>query len=609
MDSFFAELKRRNVFRVAGVYAVVGWLLAQVSTTLEETLSLPAWFDSLIVAILLLGLPIALILAWAFELTPEGVVRTEAVPEAESITPKTGRKLDYAIVGGLILLGGLILWQQASREPVADSQPPVAAHMQPAPESSPMASIAVLPFADLSPAADQEYFSDGIAEEILNVLVRVNGLDVTSRTSSFQFKGRDVGIPEIAKELSVRHVVEGSVRKSGETIRVTAQLIDASNDKHLWSETYDRPLTTENIFDIQDDIATSIVDALRTTLGVRGLEPVDVAPATRDLTAYDLYLKARPLFQARVDLDVADDLLTRAVKQDPNYAKAWEMRSALQTLVVEYGYSDEPIEVAEQRSKQFADRALSIEPRSATALAVIAKVDGEAAGVLRSKTDLARVIADFTRALEIEPRNTEALNWRGLRFLMVGDLEAALRDFATCLGYEPYYVPCVENHYTVLAAMGRDEEALAAYIKALDTSSAKVQFAHLPLLARLDKELAFKSTTNSPSVLWGWRRHDELWRAYRNPEQDHSDLIRSIQGFIGAQSGAFDDLADFIVHPLGTEWRIPERLLLWDASMKRYRQTEAFKAYIRDSGAYDYWRTAGFPPQCRPVGNADFACD
>ena len=136
MDSFFAELKRRNVFRVAGVYAVVGWLLAQVSTTLEETLSLPAWFDSLIVAILLLGLPIALILAWAFELTPEGVVRTEAVPEAESIAPKTGRKLDYAIVGGLILLGGLILWQQASREPVADSQPPVAAHMQPAPEST-----------------------------------------------------------------------------------------------------------------------------------------------------------------------------------------------------------------------------------------------------------------------------------------------------------------------------------------------------------------------------------------------------------------------------------------------------------------------------------------
>jgi TolB-like protein/Tfp pilus assembly protein PilF len=498
------------------MYAVVGWVLTQIGTTLEETMGLPAWFDGLIVALLLIGFPIALLLAWAFELTPEGVVKTEAVPEGESITAETGRKLDYAIVFGLVLLVATVLWQNSGTDAVfVDDEVGVAGDT----------SIAVLPFADLSPAGDQEYFSDGIAEEILNVLVGVDGLEVTSRTSSFQFKGDGLGIPAIAKTLNVRHVLEGSVRKSGETIRVTAQLIDASIDKHLWSDTFDRPLTTENIFAIQDEIAKSIVMALSDTLGIGRLEPVEVVPITENLTAYDLFLQARPLFLARVDLGVADELLARALEQDPEFAKAWEMRAALQTLKVEYGYSGLSPNEAERLGNEFARRALAIEPRSATALAVIAKGDGNAAQRLRRRESLVRIFAEFNSALEIEPRNASALLWRGLRYLMVGDLNASLNDFVKCMEYEPFYTPCVENNYTVLAAMGRDDEALAAYVEGLNTSTTKVAYAHFPLLARLDEELGFKSASNAEAALQGWRRHDELWLAYRNPERDHAELI------------------------------------------------------------------------------------
>ena len=609
MSSFFSELKRRNVFRVAGVYAVVGWILAQISTTLEEALGLPAWFDGLIVALLLLGLPIAIVFAWAFELTPGGVVRTEDVPEGESITSDTGHKLDYAIVAGLVLLAVMIIWQQTRTAPVVVEPAPVDAAEQLADVGADAASIAVLPFADLSPAGDQEYFSDGISEEILNVLVAVDGLEVTSRTSSFQFKGADLGIPEIARTLNVRHVVEGSVRKSGNTIRVTAQLIDSANDKHLWSETYDRPLTAENIFEIQDEIASSIVEALSTALGVGNLEPIQVLATTRNLTAYELFLQARPLFLARKDLDTADSLLERAVGQDPEFAEAWEVRAAVQVLAVEYGDSSVPIEEAEELALEFARRALAIEPRSATALAVIAKTDGERAEGLRVAGDITQMIVDFDKALEIQPRNASALNWRGLRYLMVGDLESALKDFATCMKYEPYYRPCVENYYMMFGLMGRDDESIAAYVKALDTSAAGADFSYLPTLARQGEEMAFKMATNSMFNLRGWRQHDELWNAYLNPAQDYSELIESIQDYLETQEGVYRGNFGIIAHPLGKGWRVPQTLVMWDELMREYRQTKLFKSYVRESGVYDYWQQAGYPPQCRPIGNDDFECD
>lgn len=256
MDNLFSELKRRNIFRVAGVYAVIGWLLAQMASVLENAMNMPAWFDTMVVSCLLLGFPIAMILTWAFEMTPEGVKRTESANADEETSPKTGRGLDYLLIGGLALVGVLIIGGQfrSSAPANPDAAPSLA-------QSNKIdgQSIAVLPFEDFSPDKDQAYFADGIAEELLNVLAQVDGLRVASRTSAFTFKARESSISEIATALNVGHILEGSVRKSGETLRITAQLIDTNTDEHLWSETYDRPLTAENIFEIQDEISQAIV--------------------------------------------------------------------------------------------------------------------------------------------------------------------------------------------------------------------------------------------------------------------------------------------------------------------------------------------------------------
>ena len=515
MSSLFSELKRRNVFRVAGAYAVVGWILAQIATTLEESLGLPVWFDASIVALLLLGLPIALIFAWAFELTPEGVVKTEAVPEGESITTDTGRKLDYAIVAGLVALGLMLGWQQIGYRPASytENADAIAESSRAESQEHHVTSMAVLPFADLSPDGDQKYFSDGIAEEILNVLVGVDGLNMVSRTSSFQFKGRDLGIRDIAEVLGVRHVVEGSVRKSGETIRVTAQLIDADADTHLWSETYDRPLNAENLFEIQDDIANSIVSALREALGLMELEEITVVVSTKSLTAYEKFLEARPLYQGRTDLDIVVDLLEQAVTQDPSFARAWEMLAATTNLLGEYGPTDDTDEVLDLRAAEYANRALAIDAGSATAIAVLGLIDAGANESLRRPHKIGDTISTFSRALDIQPRNAEALNWRGLRYGMVGDLQAALEDFDRCLDYEPYYSPCSDNRYWALAVMGRDEEALEGFRDGLSKGITKLYYTHLGLLARLDKEDLFKAATNHPDMLYGWPKHDELYVA------------------------------------------------------------------------------------------------
>ena len=198
MGKFFKELQRRNVVRVVGAYLVVGWVLMQIATSLEESMNLPAWFDGVVVALLIVGLPIAIIVSWVFDLTADGVVRTE-----DSLSGNANRKLNYLIGAALLLAGAIFAWQtfDAGEAETIVAVPPAVLI-----EEIDPASIAVLPFADLSPASDQEYFSDGISEEILNLLARVEALDVTSRTSAFQFKGRDLGIPEIAARLKVRHV-------------------------------------------------------------------------------------------------------------------------------------------------------------------------------------------------------------------------------------------------------------------------------------------------------------------------------------------------------------------------------------------------------------------
>ncbi len=614
MNKLFSELRRRNVFRVAGVYAVIAWLLIQVVVAIKAPLSLPAWTDTLVIVLFAIGFPIALILAWAFEMTPEGMKLTAAVPEGESIAPKTGRALDYVIIGGLALVGVMIVADRMTPEKATVAAGDTGEAAQSAYGAPSAASIAVLPFADLSPAGDQEYFSQGIAEEILNVLANVSGLEVASRTSSFQFKGREIGIPEIARQLDVRHVLEGSVRKAGDTIRITAQLIDTQTDRHLWSETFDRPLTTHNVFTIQDEIANAIVNALDKAMGVETAPTIAVAPTTDNLTAYDLYLQARALFQSRTRLDEADALLTRAVEQDQGFAKAWEMRAALQALLVEYGFSEMAGETVDERTAEYAERALAVDARSAMAIASLAKMRMHAALQLRKRGDFAEIIADFDRALAIEPRNASALNWRGSAHASVGALEKAREDYARCTDFEPDYVPCAENYYAILGSMGRDAEALAAYKSALDRGAAKIVYAPFAVLARQGEELAFKIASNAPNMLFGWTRHDELYEAYRHPDNVYPELIGDIVRFQEKNGQMTQSVMEILLQPLGAFEYDVVPYNAWDVSSGGYRQSAQFKNAMRKTGIIDYWRTHGFPPQCRPVvskdgGKDDFKCE
>lgn len=411
MDNLFSELKRRNIFRVAGVYAVIGWLLAQMASVLENAMNMPAWFDTMVVSCLLLGFPIAMILAWAFEMTPEGVKRTESANADGETSSKTGRGLDYVLIGGLALVGVLIIGGQFRSSAPAN---PDAAPSLAQTNKIEGQSIAVLPFEDFSPDKDQSYFADGIAEELLNVLAQVDGLRVASRTSAFTFKARESSISEIAAALNVGHILEGSVRKSGETLRITAQLIDTQTDEHLWSETYDRPLTAENIFEIQDEISRAIVLELN---GQLDLLPETGAPPTQSTEAYDAYLQGKEAYRNRTEdaLNQSLDWMGRAVTLDPDFAQAHAQLARIYTLQREYAGLG--LEHARFRSKTHIDRALELAPNDWEVLSE------HAWQIFSERLNLEDGLAAFDAAISANPNNASAHRGRGLLLLNYGETE------------------------------------------------------------------------------------------------------------------------------------------------------------------------------------------
>ena len=274
--SFFEELKRRNVVRVGVVYLIAAWLLAQVADLLLENFNAPDWVIQAILVVLIIGFPLALIFAWAFELTPEGLKKEKDVDRSQSITPVTGRKLDRAIIVILVIALSYFIWESRVQHQHSEA-PEQQAVVEPAPAEPSAKSIAVLPFVNMSSDPEQEYFSDGISEEILNSLAKIKELKVAGRTSSFAFKGQNQDLRQIGDTLGVEHILEGSVRKSGAQVRITAQLIQVDDGFHLWSETYDRELT--DVFAIQDEIATAILKQLKAALLEDGQVEVTVARA------------------------------------------------------------------------------------------------------------------------------------------------------------------------------------------------------------------------------------------------------------------------------------------------------------------------------------------
>ena len=323
--SFFEELKRRNVFRVGIAYLISAWVLLQVVDLVLENIQAPDWVMQVFMLALAIGFPLAIFFAWAFEMTPEGIKKEKDVDRTQSITPTTGRKLDRSIIVILLIAVIYFAWDNFSPEPSGlndnSENTQQAATAQNAPKS-----IAVLPFADLSQAKDQEWFADGLAEEILNALAKTPDLLVSSRTSSFRYKGSTLDLPDIANELGVEHILEGSVRSSGDRLRVTAQLIRASDGFHVWSENYDRD--TADMIEIQEDLALNIANALKTTMDPDALAAM-INTGTRSVEAYEAYLRGLSLKQKSRTATARDELVLEAYEQfefarsvDPDFAAA-----------------------------------------------------------------------------------------------------------------------------------------------------------------------------------------------------------------------------------------------------------------------------------------------
>ena len=404
--NFFAELKRRNVYKVAVAYAVVAWLLIQAASIMFPTFDAPPWVMKVFIAAILSGFPIALILAWAFELTPEGIVPTEEVAPNESITHQTGRKLITTTIVVALIASALLAWQflrprAATTVPSATTS--TAAPVNPA---APEKSIAVLPFDNLSRDPENAYFAEGIQEEILTRLAKVADLKVISRGSTQRLKSAPDNLPVIAKMLGVTNILEGSVQKSADQVRVNVQLINAMTDAHLWADTYDRKLT--DIFAVESEIAKAIAETLRAKLTGPEQHALSSRP-TENAEAHRFYLKGRYYWNQRSEkgFKKAIEYFKQAIDADPNYALAYAGIADSYVLLGFHGYGAMAPREAYPKAKVAAEKALQIDETLGEAHAALANVREN------YDWDLVGAEKEYKRAIELNPKYATAHQWYG----------------------------------------------------------------------------------------------------------------------------------------------------------------------------------------------------
>jgi TolB-like protein/Tfp pilus assembly protein PilF len=447
--SLISELKRRNVLRVAAAYVVTAWLVIQVVETIFPVYGLSDTAIRFVITALAIGFVPVLILAWIFEFTPEGIKRDSDVDVESRSAPKATRNFDRGIMVVLVVAIAYFAFDKfvlsESREAAIAEAAREEGRTAAVLEEFDARSIAVLAFADMSPEGDQEYMSDGIAEEILNLLAKIPDLRVISRSSAFSFKGKNLPIPEIGASLSAAFVLEGSVRKSGNQIRVTAQLIEAATDTHRWSETYDRSL--ENIFDIQDDIAAQVVDQLQATI-------LDGLPKSQriDEEAYSLVLQARYMWYRRADGDEqkALRLYQRAVEIDPGIATAWTGLSVAYAVAAAKGRMDR--EEGLKLAREAVEHALLLDPNNAEARVRL----GQALG---RENDPDGMLREYQAAFEAAPENPLALGVLASVAWRQGRIDEAVQNLELAAAVDPLGAIWPGNKAVMLIRFQRFDEA------------------------------------------------------------------------------------------------------------------------------------------------------
>jgi len=469
IDNFFAELKRRNVYKVAVAYAVVSWLLIQIATQVFPFFEIPNWAVRLVVILLILGFPVALVLSWAFEITPEGIKRESEIAPSESITYHTGRKIVGITIAVAVLAAGLFVFQLL--RPRLTSTGVSSVNVNAPPEKS----VGVLAFDNLSDDKGSEYFSDGISEELLTVLQKIPGLRVAARTSSFSFKGKNVTAQEIGQKLGVAHLVEGSVRKAGETVRIAARLTNTASGDETWSENYTRNL--KDVFAVQTELAQTIVEQLRGQLTGGAADPIAKADikaevraaakgGTENVEAHEAYLQGRFFLNrhSEKETDQARAAFERAVQLDPKFALAWA--GLAQTHVWDCNYGTEGgqkgFNAHLAAAREAVEKALAIEADLPEALSARAMIE--------TNFDYNWKGAEETlhKALALAPQDPALLMEAGNLAQARGETTQALEFFRRAVASDPVNAQALTFLATGLSAVGRQEEARTEFARVIE---------------------------------------------------------------------------------------------------------------------------------------------
>jgi serine/threonine-protein kinase len=453
LKNFFSELKRRNVYKVAVAYAIVGWLLVQIATQVFPFLEIPNWVVRLVIAVVVIGFPIALVIAWAFEATPEGIKRTE-VADAMPGSAATGRKkhawIYVVVIAATISVTLFFLGRYtAGNKSVASAS-----------NELPAKSIAVLPFDNLSRDPDNAFFAEGVQDEILTRLAKVADLKVIARTSTQKFKSAPENLPDIAKQLGALNILEGSVQKANDQVRVTVQLINAMTNSHLWAEIYDRKLT--DIFVVESDIAKAIADQLQAKLSGSEKQMMAAQPTT-DTEAYELYHKGKSLWEKRSgdNIPKAIAYYEQAIARDPNYALAYAGLAKAYILLPFYAGADRLD--AFSKAKDAALKALRLDPNLAEAHAALGKV------LFFSEIDLTGAMREYKRAIELQPNDPTAHHWLGNDTLAaLGRFEEAIAQGKRAVELDPLSPVINTDFGTIFYYAHRYEESAMQLRKTLE---------------------------------------------------------------------------------------------------------------------------------------------
>jgi len=620
--NFFTELRRRNVYKVAVAYAVVAWLLLQGASIVLPSFEAPAWAMKALIAALAIGFPIAAVLAWAFEITPEGIVRTDEIEPGRSISRKTGRKLTGVIIAVTLTALGLLLFQALRGRTVARRTT-----AEPAPENAPQQpnskSIAVLPFVNMSGDKENEYFVDGLTEEILNRLAQISELKVPGRTSSFAFKEKNNDLRQIGATLGVAHILEGSVRKSGNRLRITAQVVRTSDGFHLWSQTYDRKL--EDVFAIQEEIARAIAEALSVQLKVTAGDKAE--RPTQDMVAYDNYVEARTLIALRTrdSLRRANTLLEQAVQRDPGFAKAWAWLANVRAAGRFFGLA--PMKESLDEAEKAARTALALDDSNATAHSALADV-------LRDRFQFLESEAENRRAVELNPGEAETHSHYAAMLLTVGQLDASVVQTRRASELEPLaWIPPlfeglvhlfrgemtqsldgIERSKKISGSI-QNFQSRVELLQALSSGEpdrARRVLARAPMEWPLpaDKKLLAAMDNALASVAGDSSSIAQLQIAFAEARTSRSELSGHV-GLAFAGVAIFAKQKEVALDGLWYDFRSPSGLdspLLWTPVFRPLRSEPRFRELVRAMKLPEYWRAAGWGDFCRARETDDFEC-